>query len=126
MNGGHPEKEPEPFALFDCSLARLAIGRSCSNLHELLEAIQTVPDGVIEHHMRRCILEDHFELYEFPNDFARWCWDALGDRALAEQLSLIDPYRRWTNRGAKIKMSLGRKCGGWSEYSGTRQDLSCI
>lgn len=83
---------PEPFALFDCSLARYAIGRSCTNLRELLDAIRTVPDMVLEHHMMRCALDDHFELYEFPNDLARWCWEALGDRVLAEQLGLVDPY----------------------------------
>lgn len=85
-------QEPEPFALFDCSLARYAIGRNCSNLRELLDAIRTVPDIVLDQHMRRCVLADHFELNEFPNDFAMWCWDALGDRALAEKLSLVDPY----------------------------------
>jgi hypothetical protein len=83
----------EPFAVFDCSLARLPIGRSCSNLRELLEAIRTVPNMVIEHHMTRCALADHFELDEFPNDLARWCWDMLGDHTLAEQLGLIDPYQ---------------------------------
>ena len=48
---------------------------------------------VIEHHMTRCVLADHFDLYEFPNDLARWCWDMLGDHMLAEQLGLIDPYQ---------------------------------
>lgn len=81
-----------PFELFDCSLARYAAGRSCSNMRELLEAIRTAPDMVLEHHMMRCALDDHFELYEFPNDLARWCWEALGDHTLAEALSLIDPY----------------------------------
>ncbi|MCI0465167.1 MAG: DUF5752 family protein [Gemmataceae bacterium] len=82
----------ESFAVFDCSLVRYAIGRSCSNLRELLGAIRTVPDMVLEHHMMRCALDDHFELYEFPNDLARWCWAALGQRILAEELSLVDPY----------------------------------
>jgi hypothetical protein len=82
----------EPFAVFDCSLSRMPIGRSCSNLRELLEAIRAVPDMVIEHHMTRCALEDHFDLYEFPNDLARWCWDMLGDHVLAEKLGLVDPY----------------------------------
>ncbi|HMF13078.1 MAG TPA: DUF5752 family protein [Gemmataceae bacterium] len=82
----------EPFALFDCSLARYAVGRSCSNLRMLLDAIRTVPDMVLEHHMMRCALDDPFELYEFPNDLARWCWEALGDQVLAEELSLVDPY----------------------------------
>src|SRR5215471_4391968 len=83
---------PKPFALFDCGLVRYAIGQSASNLRELLDAIRTVPEMVLEHHMMRCALDDHFELYEFPNDLARWCWEALGDRVLAEQLSLVDPY----------------------------------
>lgn len=81
-----------PFAVLDCSLARCAIGRSCTNLRELLDALRTVPDMVLEHHMMRCALDDHFDLYEFPNDLARWCWEALGDRLLAEELSLVDPY----------------------------------
>ena len=71
----------------------MPIGRSCTNLRELLEAIRTVPDMVLEHHMVRCALEDHFDLYEFPNDLARWCWDTLGDHVLAEQLGLVDPYQ---------------------------------
>jgi len=58
----------------------------------LLDALHAVPDMVLEHHMMRCALDDHFELYEFPNDLARWCWEALGDRMLAEELSLVDPY----------------------------------
>ena len=68
----------EPFCCMDCSLVRCATGRVCSNLRELLEAIRTVPDAVLEHHMMRCALEDHFELHEFPNDLARWCWTRLG------------------------------------------------
>src|SRR5438132_14197858 len=86
----------EPFALFDCSLARRAVGRSCSNLRDLLEALRTSPDTVLEYHMMRCALDDHFELYEFPNDLARWCWDALGDRMLAEQIGLVDRYQQIT------------------------------
>ncbi len=82
------------FCVMDCSLVRLATGRMCSNLRELLDAVRTVPEAVLEHHMMRCALEDHFELHEFPNDLARWCWTALGDNVLGEQLGLIDPYRQ--------------------------------
>jgi hypothetical protein len=39
---------------YDCSLARCATGRSCSNLRELLDAVRTVPEAVLEHHMMRC------------------------------------------------------------------------
>ncbi|MCU0870941.1 MAG: DUF5752 family protein [Pirellulaceae bacterium] len=88
--------ESGSFAVFDCGLVRRATGKSCSNLRELRDAIQVVPDGVLEHHLMRCALEDHFELYEFPNDLARWCWSGLGDQILAEQLGLIAPYREPT------------------------------
>src|SRR5262245_8427345 len=84
----------EPFALHDCTLVRCATGRNCSNLRELLDAIRTAPDAVLEHHMMRCALDDHFELFEFPNDLARWCWDGLGDHVLGEQLGLVDPYQQ--------------------------------
>jgi hypothetical protein len=83
----------DPFQLCDCSLARCATGHTCGNLRELFDALRIASDAVIEHHIYRCALEDHFELYEFPNDLARWAWDALGDHLLGEQLGLIDPYR---------------------------------
>jgi len=86
----------EPFVLVDCGLVRRAVGRSCSNLRELLDAVRSAPDGVIEHHMLRSPLEDYFELHEFPNDLARWCWEALGDPALGEELGLVDPYKQPT------------------------------
>jgi len=83
----------EAFAVYDCGLVRCASGRVCSNLRELQDALRTVPEAVLEHHMMRCALEDHFELNEFPNDLARWCWYGLGDHVLGESLGLVDPYR---------------------------------
>ncbi len=83
----------DAFCVMDCSLVRYATGRACANLRELLEGIRTVPDAVLEHHMMHCALEDHFELHEFPNDLARWCWTGLGDNVLGEAMGLVDPYR---------------------------------
>jgi len=119
----------EPFAVFDCSLARCPIGQSCSNLRELLAALHSIPDNVLEHHMLRCTLEDHFELYEFPNDLARWCWDALGDHVVGEQLGLVDPYTSiaplltcapssW--RFWKIGFGI------WNVFRGADRDWNCI
>ncbi len=88
----------------DCSLVRCATGRACSNLRELLEAVRNVPDAVLEHHMMHCALEDHFELYEFPNDLARWCWTVLGDNVLGEQLALADPYRQSSTAGLRAAL----------------------
>jgi hypothetical protein len=82
----------QEFIVEDCSLVRCATGRACCNLRELLDAVRSAEPIVLEHHLMRCALEDHFELYEFPNDLARWSWDALGDRELAEELALLNPY----------------------------------
>ena len=51
--------------------------------------------------MLRCPLEDYFEMYEFPNDLARWCWEALGDPVLAEELGLVDPYKETSIAGLR-------------------------
>ncbi len=94
----------DSFCIMDCSLVRYATGRVCLNLRELLEAVRTVPDAVLEHHMIRCPLEDHFELHEFPNDLARWCWTCLGDNVLGEQMGLVDPY--WQSAGTTLRATL--------------------
>jgi hypothetical protein len=94
----------ESFCVMDCSLVRRATGQACSNLRELLAVVRSAPDAVLEHHMMRCVLDDHFELYEFPNDLARWCWTVLRDNFLGEALALVDPYRL-TARGA-LRMAL--------------------
>ena len=94
----------DTFSIFDCSLARRAIGQSCCNLRELLVAARDAPDAVLEHHMMRAPLEDYFELYEFPNDLARWCWDALGDHVIGEQLGLVDPYREGSLERVRMKL----------------------
>jgi Family of unknown function (DUF5752) len=82
-----------PFVVYDCSLVQRATGQSVSNLRELLRAVREMDGLVLEHHMMHCPLSDRFELDEFPNDFARWCWEDLGDRVTGERLGLIDPFR---------------------------------
>lgn len=82
-----------PFIVYDCSLATQATGHSVSSLRELLHAVREMDRRVLEHHMMRCQLSDRFELDEFPNDFARWCWADLGDHATGERLGMIDPFR---------------------------------
>ncbi|HEY1603210.1 MAG TPA: DUF5752 family protein [Pirellulales bacterium] len=95
---------PQDFIVEDCSLVRCATGRACLNLRELLDAMRSASPIVLEHHLMRCALEDHFELYEFPNDLARWCWDALGDRELAEELALMNPYAFTSVEGARSEL----------------------
>lgn len=83
----------DTFVVYDCSLVLEATGEWVTNLRDLLRAVQAVPGHVLEHHMLRCQMSDRFELTEFPNDLARWCWEDLDDHVTAERLGLIDPYR---------------------------------
>jgi hypothetical protein len=84
------------FAVLDCSLVQRATGEWVSNLRELLRAVREMHPFVLQHHMMRCPLGDRFELDEFPNDFARWSWQDLGDRSAGELLALVEPYKHAT------------------------------
>ena len=118
----------EAFALFDCNLVRCALGRTVTNLRELLEAVKTAPDAAIEHHMMRCALDNHFELYEFPNDLARWCREALGNAALERSSAWWIPISTTRllhfERHSPTRLKSG--CGAWNAFLRVRQDWSCI
>lgn len=82
---------PEPFALRDCALITLAVGRTVHGLRELAAAFATVPAGSLLHHFHEALLRPSFDDPEFNNDFALWASTALGDPVLAERLAAIDP-----------------------------------
>ena len=54
----------ELFFVYECSLARRATGRVCTNLRELLEAMRTASDAVLEHHMKALDLTDDRSIKE--------------------------------------------------------------
>jgi hypothetical protein len=115
----------EPFVVYDCSLVRRAIGRSCFNLRELRDAVQTVSDATLAHHLMHCVLEDYFQLYEFPNDLARWCWSGLGDQILGERLGLIDPYQQMGTASLResVLNALDERLWGMERVPWCRQGL---
>lgn len=83
-------KPQKPF-YFNTSEHLLRIGRQrASNLSELLEALQTVPDDSIFQHTFRTLQEHHFIRQGFSNDFAHWSLFACNEPALAEQFASVD------------------------------------
>ncbi len=72
----------EPFRVMDCSLVRLATGQMCSNLRELLDAVRTVHETVLEHHMMRLPWRTTSSCTSFPTTWpagagppwATTCW----------------------------------------------------
>lgn len=52
--------------------------------------IATISTESIFHHVYQYFLKGH--MLEYTNDFAQWAGESLEERALAERLSIIDPY----------------------------------
>jgi hypothetical protein len=84
-------RAPEPFAVRDCALITLAVGRTANGLRELAAAFATVPATSLLHHFHESLLRPSFDDPEFSNDFALWASAALGDPVLAERLAAVDP-----------------------------------
>lgn len=65
-------------------------GLKASNLHQLRDGIADSSDECIFHNTYQYVSKGLIQ--EYTNDFAYWAGEKLEERALAEQLSNIDPY----------------------------------
>ncbi|MFI5142615.1 MAG: DUF5752 family protein [Thermoanaerobaculales bacterium] len=81
-----------PFSFFDAVRLNCPTGASASTLREFRDAVERADAGVLHHHLRETPLRFTFTTFEYPNDFALWVGDALGHRALAERLAMLDPF----------------------------------
>jgi hypothetical protein len=86
-----PAPQPSPFAVRDCALVVLATNNSAISLRELRDGLLTVDTACIYHHFWGRLLQPQFDEPEFNNDFASWVYHSLGDKTLAERLSVVDP-----------------------------------
>ncbi|MFC1855678.1 DUF5752 family protein [Thermodesulfobacteriota bacterium] len=80
-----------PFAIKDCALAAIAIGKRAQNLRELRDNLLTIHTGSIYYHFWGGLLRPRFDDPEYNNDFAGWARHGLHDTKLAERLGVIDP-----------------------------------
>jgi hypothetical protein len=81
-----------PFAVIDCAMLSVATGVSAQNLRELRDRLRSAPASSLYFHFWGAHLRPGFEDPEYNNDFAMWARRGLNDLALAERLSVIDPY----------------------------------
>ena len=84
------EKISEPFEFKECIGILKATGKKARNLKELRDIVAVVSAGSIFHHTYQYFMRERF--LEYTNDFAQWAGEGLEERALAEELSNIDPY----------------------------------
>ncbi|HAR94469.1 MAG TPA: hypothetical protein DCR97_00670, partial [Deltaproteobacteria bacterium] len=81
---------PQPFDFRACLMVLKSTGKKASSLGELRTHIGEVGQGSLFHHTYQYFLKGH--VLDYTNDFAQWAGESLEERALAEQLSNIDPY----------------------------------
>lgn len=81
-----------PFRFSDYEGLVIVTGVEASNLREFLDRIRVVSTEVLHHQLLRSVLDHRFGPRSYPNAFAEWAAVGLGDPALAEKLSTLDPY----------------------------------
>lgn len=81
-----------PFDFMDYEGLVMPTGLSAANLREFLELVRVAPLETLHHHLNRACLRHRFEVWDYPNDFAHWAAECLEDAALAEKLSVLDPF----------------------------------
>ena len=79
-----------PFQFMECATILKATGKKAATIRELRDHIATIGEESLFHHTCRYFLKGHF--LEYTNDFAHWVGESLGERALSEGLSNIDPF----------------------------------
>ena len=82
--------ETTPFEFKQCVSIHKSTGKKAGNLRELRDVIAEASEESIVHHNYQ--YSQKGRMREYTNDFAEWVGESLGEKALAEHLSNIDPY----------------------------------
>ncbi|MGW8273158.1 MAG: DUF5752 family protein [Thermodesulfovibrionales bacterium] len=82
--------ETKTFEFKQCVNLIKSTGKKARSLKDLRDVIASVSRESIFHHTFQYFLKGH--MLQYTNDFAHWAGESLEERALAEQLSNIDPY----------------------------------
>lgn len=90
-SGGRAESRPEVFAVKDCALIAIAMGRRATTHREFRNVLAGVDPESIYHHFWGGLLQARFEEREYNNDFAVWMHEEMHDQVLAERMALLDP-----------------------------------
>lgn len=81
-----------PFRFNDYEGLVIVTGIEARNLSEFLDRIRVVSTDVLHHQLLRSVLDHRYGPRDYPNAYAEWAAVGLGDPALAEKLSNLDPW----------------------------------
>lgn len=84
------KKQTKSFEFKESASIRKSTGQKAKTLLELRQLLADVSERSLYHHIYQYFLKQH--VVEYTNDFAEWIGESLEERALAEQLSNVDPY----------------------------------
>lgn len=84
------ERREGVFEFKECAIIRKSTGKRAATLKEFRNLLVDISEKSLYYHIYQYFLKQ--ELSEYTNEFARWAGEFLGERALAEQLSNVDPY----------------------------------
>ena len=82
--------ETTSFEFMQCVSIHKSTGKKAGNLRQLRDVIAEASEESIVHHNYQYFQKGRMR--EYTNDFAEWVGESLGEKALAEHLSNIDPY----------------------------------
>lgn len=91
MDDAPPQVPPDPFALHDCAMLVMTTKLQAQDLREFRDGLRQAPESSLYHHFWGRLLSPEFDEPEYSNDFASWAFHGLGEKALAERLSVINP-----------------------------------
>ena len=80
------------FAFWSCHEIRESLGVRADTEQALGEHLRTIDAASIYHHSIRCLLRHQVGSPAYPDDFARWVAQEVGDPELAERLALFSPF----------------------------------
>lgn len=80
-------------------------GYTADSLTSLLKGLKDVPGSSIFYHLHHALFRrPRYTMSDYMNDFARWTLYTLGQKALAEKLSSVDPLQFESIRGARERL----------------------
>lgn len=95
MSAKPPRKKrraPRPFSFVGCFEIKEMLGRRARDVQELFEHLEEVSPDSIYYHTYSYFLRHRYIKGPYPNDFATWAGQDVGDRVLGERLGVLNPF----------------------------------
>lgn len=87
-----PTRALAPFSFVGCLEMKEMLGRVVRDEQELLVNLEEVPPESIYFHTYSHFLRHSYVKGPYPNDFATWVAEELGDSVLGERLGILNPF----------------------------------